>query len=264
VRGLVLAYKERGVIGLGRVLGAALGEAVVAALADRTVLPVAGRAPPVLLVPVPSRPRARRERGHDPVAGLASRAARQVRAERVPVRAADVLRHVRSVADQSTLDATARRANLAGALGVPARARSHCDGRLVVVVDDVVTTGATLAEAARALRSAGAVVLAAATVAATPRRLPSDAVSSREGVLSSVSGRGASVLPWRPSGSVVAPGRPAGQGMPCRDDRSGKPMPAAGETAHVRRLLVVRSRCGLGVSPAPPAGRMPAGSGEGQ
>src|SRR5579862_7697702 len=42
----------------------------------------------------------------------------------------------------------------------------------------------------------------------------------------------------------------AGPGSPIRKVRLGKPMPAAGETAHVRRLLVDRSRCGLEVSPA--------------
>ena len=50
------------------------------------------------------------------------------------------------------------------------------------------------------------------------------------------------------------PGYPQSAGGP-----PGKPMPAAGETAHVRRLLVDRSRCGLEVSPAPPGDRCPPG-----
>jgi len=56
----------------------------------------------------------------------------------------------------------------------------------------------------------------------------------------------ASVHTWHSPGPVVAPGVGS-----CGSATPGKPMPAAGETAHVRRLLVDRSRCGLGVSPAP-------------
>jgi predicted amidophosphoribosyltransferase len=72
------------------------------------------------------------------------------------------------VLDQAGLDAGERRANLQGAL----RSRRRLDGVDVVVVDDVVTTGATLAEAARALTAAGARIRGASVVAATPRRAP--------------------------------------------------------------------------------------------
>src|SRR4029077_15829242 len=69
----------------------------------------------------------------------------------------------------------------------------------------------------------------------------------------------ANVHSWHSPGPVVAPGVvPRGGAMP------GKPMPAAGETAHVRRLLVDRSRCGLGVSPAPAGDTESPGPGEGQ
>jgi predicted amidophosphoribosyltransferase len=76
------------------------------------------------------------------------------------------LEHRRRVADQAGLSAADRAANLSGAL----QARFDLRGLRVIVVDDVVTTGATLAEAARALRAAGAEVTAAAVIAATARR----------------------------------------------------------------------------------------------
>lgn len=70
------------------------------------------------------------------------------------------------MADQSGLNVAQRAANLAGALAV----RRPVAGLEVVVVDDVMTTGATLVEAARALRAGGAQVRGAAVVAATRRR----------------------------------------------------------------------------------------------
>jgi predicted amidophosphoribosyltransferase len=76
------------------------------------------------------------------------------------------LEHRRRVADQAGLSAADRAANLGGAI----QARFDLLGHRVIVVDDVITTGATLAEAARALRAAGAEVPAAAVVAATERR----------------------------------------------------------------------------------------------
>lgn len=167
LRALVLAHKERRVLSLARPLGGLLAASVAQALAD------AGAAGGVVLVPVPSRPAAVRARGHDPTAAMVRAATAVLRAERDVV-SARLLRVRPGVVDQAGLDAAARAANLAGSMAVCGdvvrrlgrrRARAH-----VVVCDDVLTTGATLREAQRALESVGLPVLAAATVAATRRR----------------------------------------------------------------------------------------------
>ena len=66
--------------------------------------------------------------------------------------------------DQAGLDVAQRAANRRASMSVRARAP-----RTVLLVDDIITTGATLSEASRALQQAGHTVLGAAVVAATPR-----------------------------------------------------------------------------------------------
>lgn len=157
-RRVILAYKERGRTALAAPLAACLAGVAEAALRGRT-----GR---VVLVPVPSARAARRARGHDPVGALAARTARLLAARGRPAVAAPVLGQRRRVADQAGLGAASRAANLRGAF----RAAGPVPPGLCVLVDDVVTTGATLAEAARALGEAGARPALAITVAATRRR----------------------------------------------------------------------------------------------
>ncbi len=90
---------------------------------------------------------------------IALAAAGELRRTGTPARVAAVLRQRRAVADQSGLNSRQRLENLAGALEVAAAgARLLVDGGPVVLVDDLMTTGASLTEAARAVRMARSAV----------------------------------------------------------------------------------------------------------
>jgi ComF family protein len=115
---------------------------------------------PALVVPVPLHPRRLRSRGFNPALIVASAVARRAGAPLAPT----ALARVRDTPSQTGLDAAARRRNLRGAL----RARRSVPPR-VWIVDDVITTGATLREAARALLGAGAESVVAVCAARTPR-----------------------------------------------------------------------------------------------
>ncbi|MET9493170.1 ComF family protein [Streptomyces sp. NPDC006552] len=175
VRAVLLAHKERGALGLAEPLGAALAGAVREGLsgAGRTGLAEAAQAAPpgtgrgggpsgaeargggvVALVPVPSAARAVRARGHDPMRRIAYAAAAELRRGGVPARVLAVLRQRRAVADQAGLDARQRLANVTGALEpVGGSERLLAEVGRIVLVDDLMTTGASLAEAGRAVRA---------------------------------------------------------------------------------------------------------------
>lgn len=141
---VVPRYKDDGALHLAGMLSELLARAV------------AGLSPPhgTILTPVPSRPSAVRARGDDHALRLARGAAR-----RLGLPTATLLVRAVSGRDQEELGREARAANLAGSMA------GRPSPRPVVVVDDVVTTGASLREAVRALRAAGVVVVGAAVIA---------------------------------------------------------------------------------------------------
>jgi predicted amidophosphoribosyltransferase len=165
VRAMVLGLKERRLLGLAGPLGRLLAAAVSSELP---------RGSPVVLVPVPSRPRTVRTRGHDSTHTITARAARRLKSGGLDIEVRRLLRLRAGVVDQAGLDATDRAANLAGsmqarAVALRGRGLRHPAVRLVVC-DDVLTTGSTAREAQRALEEAGLEVARVAVVAATPRR----------------------------------------------------------------------------------------------
>lgn len=162
-REFVLAQKERG----RRDLAAPLGQALARAL------PRLSRASPDAdgtwwFVPVPSRPSAAKARGGSHVLALARSCAAHVAGRGGAAAVAPALRLSARARDAVGLDPAARRANLAGRIsldpdGAPA------PGTPVVLLDDVVTTGATIDACGRVLAAHGVVVTAALTLTVASR-----------------------------------------------------------------------------------------------
>ncbi|WP_042939906.1 ComF family protein [Rhodococcus sp. AW25M09] len=166
----VIAMKERGRRSVARPLGRALAEAI-GHLRD------AGEIDPpelasLVLVCAPTRARAARARGGDPVLRCARIAAEELAPETVLV--PELLRMSGGARDSVGLSAGQRQHNVAGRIEAVGVCRPRADtGRprtsthTVLLLDDVVTTGATLAESARVLVEfgiplAGALVVASA------------------------------------------------------------------------------------------------------
>ena len=179
VRGIVHRYKEASALGLADLMADRLALSVLALL-HRCLEDGLWRPGPVVLVPAPSRREAVLRRGSDVTARFAALAARRVEsAVGIPMSGRRLVRMGRRAVDQAGLDAQQRQANLSGRLVVgPGRVDLAV---ATVVVDDVITTGATMAELARVLRERGVQVLGAATVAATPRRRESGVSEPADG-----------------------------------------------------------------------------------
>ena len=112
-----------------------------------------------VVAPVPLHPVRQRERSYNQAALLARELARRIDRRYD----GEALTRVRTTGTQTALDAAHRRMNMLGAFGVPRP--EWVRRRRVLIVDDVMTTGATLNECARMLKKAGARTVWAVTVA---------------------------------------------------------------------------------------------------
>ncbi len=156
VRQVIAGFKDGGRTDAAGVLATALRCAVVAALAEAPDTGGDARAG-IHLVTVPSSRLAWRQRGFHPVDLLLHRGG---------LRPTRVLRAVRETSDQVGLGRAERGSNKRGSLA----AVRALDGFRALVVDDILTTGATVLEARRAVLEAGGQVVGVATLAETRRR----------------------------------------------------------------------------------------------
>lgn len=198
-RAAVVAIKERGRRDLCRPVGAGLAEAigrlrVVGELDDDLISPL-------VIVPAPMRAAAARRRGGDPVLAICRAAAAQLdRPPRYrvgrrggPTEVAPILALDRGARDSVGLSAAQRRANLAGRLRLRpdvtiraiegAAARSRSGAPTVVLIDDVLTTGATATESVALMHNSGLSVDAVLVVTSGARRRPDNSGNTLESVL---------------------------------------------------------------------------------
>ena len=141
-------------------LAPALAGRMLAALRD-SVLPV-----PTLLLPIPLSAQRLRERGYNQAWELAKRVGAALHC---PIDATLLLR-VKDTPHQLAFPPGQRAGNVRAAFAVEPKRRAELQGRSVTLVDDVMTTGATLAEATRTLLQAGASEVTVWVVARTPHR----------------------------------------------------------------------------------------------
>jgi predicted amidophosphoribosyltransferase len=178
LREVILAYKEHGRRSLAAPLGDRLGQVVRAGWPTPSLAGPSVSSVPFALVPVPATAAAVRARHGDHMLRLARRAARWLSAVGQPAVVTTPLRALPK-ADSAALDREQRASSARGAFAVarqwragarPAALRAVADSGAVILVDDVLTTGATLAAAATVLLNLGVPVAFAATLAATRLR----------------------------------------------------------------------------------------------
>src|SRR5690625_437628 len=166
-RDLIVAFKHGRFI-FRNELALAFAPALAEAIDHARTL---GEPHPPILVPAPSRRRAVQERGFRPVEEVARRALAELRKTRFPHVELRLVRALHATAGRTSQHGLRghERISNASKVRVAQRHRRVIRERAVILIDDVMTTGATLAEAERVLTEAGANVLGTCTIAAVKK-----------------------------------------------------------------------------------------------
>lgn len=151
VKDVLLLFKYRGF----EILGLFLGDILAGALGDEVDLWDGVEA----IIPVPLHPKKKRKRGFNQAQIVARQLARH---KRIKLLDGHLIK-VRNVPPQTSLEAGEREKNVRGAFQV--RKEQELKGKIVLLVDDVYTTGSTLRECSRVLSAAGVKEVRALTVA---------------------------------------------------------------------------------------------------
>jgi len=147
--------KYEGMTPLGEELGLRLGQHLAAHASLR---------PPVVILPVPLHRAKHRERGYNQSEFICRGIARTIPGTVMP----RLLHRRRYTRSQTTLNREERQRNVANAFGCSATLRNHLDNLTVLLVDDVITTGATIDGCASILRNHGARTVIACAIALAP------------------------------------------------------------------------------------------------
>jgi len=159
-RPLIHAFKYAGLLPVGKYMSHRLAETIQGSLNVDAIDSV---------IPIPLHPSRQRKRGFNQSQLIAKIIARTLETEYVP----DGLIRIKKTRDQTGLNQRERIDNMRGAFDL--RRDSDLSGRHILLVDDVTTTGATVMEAARVLKTGGAAQISLAVIAAAGLDVPESA-----------------------------------------------------------------------------------------
>ena len=157
---VILAAKEGNNVNAINLLANAISQSIIFSLTDLKLTGV------ITLITIPSSPAAIRRRGRDHISILAESVQKELTKKSIPINYAPILFQKKSIKDQSQLSSAQRKENTSGKFAVKT---CEIPQGAVFLIDDLITTGASMQEGVRALAEAKITVAAGVTACAVRR-----------------------------------------------------------------------------------------------